>query len=85
MQLTIDSATPAGPSVPPEVTWRIAPNEAGSHAYSSGPGWTRSVCRLHHWSAVLQRDDEAPRCPECTDLVDGSITESERRLLDGNR
>ena len=81
----ITAEAPVSPSVPPQVTWRIAPNEVGSHAYSSGPGWTRSVCRLHHWSVVLVEDKDAPRCPECVDLVEGSIPESELRVMDGNR
>jgi hypothetical protein len=74
------------PPVPADITWRIRPGDDVAHAYSSGPGWMRSVCRAERWN-VLWTDAtaEAARCFECADMVTGDIPESELRAMDGNR
>lgn len=79
--MAIETGTPA--YVPPNTTWRRGAGETEAHAFSVGPGWTRSACRSRAWSAALMVDDHAPKCSECLGIL--TPTEAELRAMDGNR
>lgn len=82
----IDPAAPSStPYVLPDTTWRRGAGEPEAHAFSIAPGWSRSVCRARAWSVALLVDWNAPRCHECTDLVEGRIPEGELRAMGGDR
>jgi hypothetical protein len=72
--------------VPDEVAWKVQPGDTTAHAFSAGPGWMRSVCREARWTVAIQDPSEdAVACWTCWELVEGALTESEQRLMDGNR
>lgn len=79
----------AEPATPEHIDWKVRVGDSVAHAFSSGPGWMRSVCRNERWTVTLQdAPDGGEICVDCALLTDGApgeITESERRLLDGNR
>lgn len=72
--------------VPETIAWKVRPGDDVAHAYSTGPGFMRSVCRRERWT-VLWHDapEDVARCFECADLVAGVIPEGELRAMDGNR
>lgn len=86
--------------VPEHTAWKLRLGETEAHAYSSGPGWMRSVCRAERWTVTLVDphdavDAEITFCSDCALLVNGApgeterdrpiVTEAELRLLERNR
>src|SRR6266576_2169569 len=66
--------------VPEHIDWKVRPGETIAHAFSSGPGWMRSVCRALSWTvALVDAPEGAEPCGDCALLVDGApgeITEA---------
>lgn len=88
MAMTVEQLPiPPEPAAPIAVEWWIAPLATGSHAFYRRPGFPRSVCRAERWTGQWERaTDDVTRCVDCTAGVDhNGATESELRLLDGNR
>lgn len=73
---------PAPSPVPDEIEWKVRLGETVAHAYSSGPGWMRSVCRAERWTVLLADvvdENEVETCGDCALLVNGApgeITEA---------
>ena len=61
------------PAVPVQTTWNARPGDTVAHAFSSGPGWTRSVCRKERWTVLWPvARAELEHCIDCALLVDGA-------------
>lgn len=66
---------PARPPQPPrqfspdEVDWRSAESAAPAHAFPSGVGWTRSICKVQRfdirWIVLEHMPPRAERCQPC--------------------
>lgn len=57
--------------VPDQVVWWVRPGDTVAHAFSTGPGWSRSMCRSERWSAAVRKPHELDTtCHECSALVD---------------
>lgn len=70
-------------AVPDHVAWKVRLGDQVAHAYSSGPGWMRSVCRAERWTVtladVVDQASSFEICQDCALLVDGApgeITEA---------
>lgn len=79
--------TTAAPSTPPtvdHVVWYRHHDQVNDHAFGVGPGWMRSKCSDVRWTVLMHPVEGTVRpCTEC--LAAMAPTESEQRLLDGNR
>lgn len=53
----------------PKVVRMVRRGDTVAHLFSSGPGWTRSLCRDVMWTAALQTPaDGLATCPGCLEL-----------------
>lgn len=69
--MAIETAT----STPADVRWWVRPGDTVAHAFSTGPGWSRSVCRAERWSAAVRDPHELDTvCPECKTLTSGAAS-----------
>lgn len=78
------------PPVEEAIEWKYRPDDPEAHAFGEGRGWLRAKCRrIPLTIALVDATSDKPRCRECVELVNPPtvepITESELRLLDGNR
>lgn len=66
--------------VPDHIAWKVRLGDTVAHAFSSGSGWMRSVCRAERWTVALaDAGADVETCGECALLVDGApgeITEA---------
>jgi hypothetical protein len=85
-RMAIDTtAVPATPPAISQVVWYRHSDQVDDHAFGVGEGWMRSRCREIRWNVLMRPVDGSVRaCPGCLAAV-APITESELRLLDGNR
>lgn len=62
-------------TVPADVVWWVRPGDTVAHAFSRGPGWSRSCCRDERWTAAVRKPHKLDTtCPECQALVDGAAS-----------
>lgn len=66
--------------LPDQVEWKVRVGERVAHAFSTGPGWIRSICRAERWTvALVERTEDVGECTDCALLVTGApgeITEA---------
>jgi hypothetical protein len=77
---------PRPAEAPIEISWKRLPGAPMAHAFSSGPHWSRSACRAERWTVLVEDPEPTdPLCADCIAIVGPPLTESEKRLMDGNR